>query len=66
MGGAAALGLFVLSITVTLNVVVPEPHGVPRIVAVVVVVDVVMVRQAGREGWLNEYGGTPPVKAIVT
>jgi len=66
VGGAAALGLFVLSVTVTLNVVVPEPHGVPKIVAAIPVVDVVIERQAGREGWLNEYGGTPPVKAIVT
>jgi hypothetical protein len=66
VGGAAALGLLVLSTMVTLNVVVPEPHGVPEIVAVVLVVDVVIVRQAGRDGWLKEYGGTPPVKAMVT
>jgi hypothetical protein len=55
-----------LSVTVTLNVVVPEPQGVPEIVAVVLVVDVVILRHAGRDGWLYEYGGTPPVKAIVT
>jgi hypothetical protein len=41
-----------LSVTVTLNVVVPEPHGVPEIVAVVLVVDVVILRHAGRDGWL--------------
>jgi hypothetical protein len=66
--------LFVLSTTVTSNVIVPELHGVPEIVAVIAVVDDVVVRHiAGRVGLLGAYpeivrlyGETPPVNEIVT
>ena len=55
-----------MSVTVTVNVDVPDPHGLPEMIAAVLVVDIVIFRQAGSEGWLNEYGGTPPVNAMVT
>lgn len=63
-----------LSTTVTSNVIVPELHGVPEIVAVIAVVEEVVARHipgsVGLFGAYPEivklYGETPPVNEIVT
>jgi hypothetical protein len=52
-------------VNVVTDSVAPVLQGVPEIVAVAVVEDVVKWRQGGRVGLLNVYGETPPVNEIV-